>query len=211
MKPRIRILAASVLLAWSPARASLWHEYNDGGAEAGQYIWDAQVPIGSGTLTQIAGYDGGQDADLFRIYIPNASLFSVTLSAIYTSQIWLFDSTGVGVAYTTGEPTPTITGALLPGAGIYYVGSSRNGWTAQSTGGAIWLGAPPGERAPDGPGAGSALSVWAGTTSAVFEEYTLNLQGAEFAVIPEPSTLLLMALGASALMMKVRAKKRPEH
>lgn len=183
-----------------PARAGTWHEYTDGGGEAGQFIGDAQVPVGVGPLTQIIAADGGDDADLFRISIPNPAAFSATLSAGFTSQLWLFDAGGLGVAYTVDEATPTLTGALLTGPGVYFIGSSRDDYHAQSAGGLIWNTSPPGERAPDGPGAAGPLTAWTGITHSAFEYSTIDLTGAFF--VPEPGALLLLASSCVVLFWR---------
>jgi hypothetical protein len=194
-----------LLLATPAALGQIWDEYLDGGGEAGELVATAQWTVGSGPLTAIIGADGGQDADLFAIFIPDPSAFSATLAANFSTQLWLFAPSGNGRAYMVdGSPT-TLTGQFLPGPGLYYIAESRNGYLANSPGGLIWSGGPTGiERAPDGPGAPGPLTGWTGVTHHAFENYTINLQGAEYA--PEPTTLTLLALGATMLLRRRRGQ-----
>lgn len=191
-----------VVLVARVTSAQMWHEYNDGGGEAGGLISTAQWTVGSGPLTSIIGANGGQDADLFAIYIPNPALFSATLTATWSSQLWLFAPNGHGLAYTVGSPTPTLTGQFVPGPGLYFIGESRDPYIAEGLGGAIWdTSGPFGvERAPDGPGAPGPLVGWSGHTTLPFEYYTISLQGAEYA--PEPASLVLLSLGAAVLLWR---------
>ena len=95
--------------------------------------------------------------------------------------------------------------------GLYYLGISNGGAVANSSGGPIWntgnAGPFVGERAPDGTGAGSPFTGWSsyGVNNLTFN-YAINLQGADFAVAPEPSSFLLAAPALVALAARRAGK-----
>lgn len=147
------------------------------GAGAGEGIATAIEPSGSGDLTQIdaPGHLGGT-ADLFKINICDPANFSATTvgGATIDTQLFLFDSSGMGIVSNDDNPaggttsvlTNAFTSSLSPGT--YYLGlTSYNRdpiGNACDTTSLIWLNTPFNtERAPDGPAAGSPLSAWTGT------------------------------------------------
>lgn len=169
--PRSLTFAAALVLALtaaSGARAQIWTESGD----AGDLVATAQSTIGSGVLTTINGaLASPTDVDLYCIKMPTvppAGLPIVQLQCVVINgpNVWLFDATGKGVATnaTCAGANKTIvapTVSLAPGT--YYVAVSYSGLDPQSAGGAIWLPAILGQRAPDGPGAAGTLTGWAGT------------------------------------------------
>jgi len=67
--------------------AALWTESGD----AGELLSTAQVVLGSGPLDIIYGAYGGEDADMYQIYISDAAGFSAYAFAA-DPQLFLFDA-----------------------------------------------------------------------------------------------------------------------
>jgi hypothetical protein len=186
--------------------AATWNETGD----AGDSLFTAQSTVGTGPLTQINGtLPSDSDLDLYLIRITDEANFLAYRNGALAQtdpDIWLFDLSGNGVSFnnTTAFGQTGLTSANVTANGLYYLGVSNGGAVAASAGGAIWNtgGAGPflGERAPDGPGAASPFTGWSslGLNNSTFN-YTLTLQGADFAAVPEPGSLALMTLGLFAL------------
>jgi MYXO-CTERM domain-containing protein len=177
--------------------------------DAGESLGTAQTPVGSGALETIFGSLLG-DADIYAIFIDNPAGFSAKTSGNSTTadtQLFLFDSSGMGITHNDDDPNAAglqsaITGQFVPGAGVYYLAVSNYNYDPQSAGGAIWANSPFNvERQPDGPGAGSPLSSWSGTA---FSDgaYEINLRGASF--VPAPGALALLGLGGLAATRRRR-------
>ena len=89
-------VALGVLLA-APAMAQ-WTEQGD----AGQLPATAQVPIGGGPLTTIAGTMPADDVDMYSICVDNPATFSAQTcdaGATWDTQLFLFRVDGVGVIW----------------------------------------------------------------------------------------------------------------
>ncbi len=159
--------------------------------DAGELVSTAQSASGTGVLSKIHGVlTSGTDVDVYKIRVCDAAEFGVSLvapvpgiGARFDTQLWLFDSSGRGLAHD--DNTPISSGAVLSNAfvasnGEYYLAVS--GWNrdAMSTGGqAMWNDEPVNvERAPDGPGASGTLGSWAGVGQ--FGGYRMLLSGACF-------------------------------
>jgi hypothetical protein len=180
-------LAALVLLCLAliapTARAQAWAETGD----AGDQIATAQTTLGAGAITQITGsLPLSDDVDLYCIKlasVPPAGTPLVQLTCVLqqSPNVWLFDAAGNGVFMNEtcafGSKTllaPSVS--MTPGT--YYVGVSYYNRNAISGGGNIWIPAVPGQRTPDGPGAGQPLSGWAGIVVVnPPNPYTINLTG----------------------------------
>lgn len=213
----MRILAlltfASMLLA-GPAAAFVWTEVGD----AGQLLNTAQLTNGAGDLDAIDGVlDDVIDADLFKIHVHDAGVFEAsTEGASFDSQLFLFDSSGLGVTHNDDYPVlfggSRITGQFLSGPGDFYLAISGFDVDPRSAGGSIWLnGSPLLELEPDGPGRNAPLSGW---TQNGFQpepsEYRIELQGARFVTnpVPEPGTVVLLALGLGGAAIMTRRRGR---
>ena len=128
------------------------------------------------------------DVDIYCIRIVDRSVFTATVldSVMFDVQLFLFDSTGVGVVHNDDKPPggrfeSRITGALVPRVGVYYLAVSDYDRDPLDPGGhLIWLSEPVyDERAPDGPGAPGPLAAWTDTVEAVIGDYWLELEGCE--------------------------------
>jgi len=216
MKPIRRVPAISIglialITAHTTALAATWNETGD----AGDTLFTAQTTVGVGPLTQINGtLPTDSDLDVYLIRITNEANFLAYRNGALTQadpDLWLFDLSGNGVTFnnTTAFGQTGLTSANVTANGLYYLGISNGGAVAASAGGAIWntgAGGPfVGERAPDGPGAASPFTGWSstGVNNSTFN-YTITLQGADFATVPEPSSLALTALGIFALAARGR-------
>jgi hypothetical protein len=167
----------------STSPAATWTESGD----AGSLPSSAQVTAGNGPLTMIQGtLSSNADQDVYCIRVTDPTLFTASLQcvAFADNDVWLFGSTGLGVAHNdgcTGGQTHVGT-PLVTTAGLYYLAVSPSGDDAMNGASPIWN--PPsasGQRAPDGPGAPGPISGWsnAGVVSN-FNNYRLQLAGAAF-------------------------------
>ena len=209
MKKTTLMLAA--LAVSSAATAQTWAESGD----AGDLPGTAQVTVGAGILSTITGTIGASDADMYAIMITDANLFfaqSHSNSTTMDTQMWLFDSTGMGVSFNddwVGGTTlqSAITDLFVNSTGLYYLAISGYDFDAMSGGLEMWLDTPfVSERAPDGPGAAGVVDGWATTGTPATGTYEINLRGAEFATVPEPGTIVAIGLGLAGLALARRRK-----
>lgn len=215
MRKIFAALAATGALA-SAAYAGTWDEALGPGGDAGDLLPSAHVTTGPGSLDLINGAidpDNGDFIDVYCIRITNPAAFTastVGLTAMDT-QLFLFDSAGVGLAMSddadaahgggSGIYQSAISGQFVPAAGIYYLAiTPYDVDPGNSDPNYIWADSPYNvERAPDGPGAANpVLAVWGGSA---FDAgtYGIALTGAEFHLTPEPASLVLLGLAAFAL------------
>ena len=194
--PRLTsFLAAGLftLVVASATHAQVWNESGD----AGDLVSTAQTTVGSGPLTTInGGLASPNDVDLYCIRMPSVPptgqpLIRLGCVAHQGPNVWLFDAAGNGVltnaTCSAGFKTIAAPNVSLP-AGVYYVAVSYSGVDPQSSGGAIWLPAVLGQRAPDGPGAGSPLTGWAGTANVQpINPYQITLTGMTYCDAATPA------------------------
>ncbi|MEP7028828.1 MAG: hypothetical protein ABI960_09565 [Candidatus Eisenbacteria bacterium] len=196
VSPAVALAAvfALTLTVATVARAEGWSEVGD----AGDLVASAQSTVGSGPLQQITGaLASPTDVDLYCIRllsVPPTGLPLVQLQCVVINgpNVWLFDALGNGVFLSQncsgGSKTIVAPNYSLP-AGIYYVAVSYSDFDAQSAGGAMWLSAPIGQRAPDGPGATGVLTGWAGSPNVQpINPYTINLEGMGYCEAPTPAS-----------------------
>lgn len=210
----VSVALVTLMAARTTTLAATWNESGD----AGDSLFTAQSTVGIGPLTQINGtLPSDSDLDLFLIRITNAASFLAYRNGAVAQtdpDLWLFDLSGNGITFnnTTAAGQTGLTSANVTANGLYYLGISNGGAVANSSGGAIWntgnAGPFVGERAPDGPGAASPFTGWSslGVNNLTFN-YTINLQGADFAVAPEPSSMALAMLGLAALATRRAARR----
>ncbi|HRF60187.1 MAG TPA: PEP-CTERM sorting domain-containing protein [Fimbriimonadaceae bacterium] len=201
-----KIFLLSLSLSAASAFAGDWNEIPDA-----PDLVPGQITVGAGSLDRINGAIGNStDADLYCIYVHDFTQFRATTvgqpGSLSDTQLFLFNANGLGVTFNDdsgGGARSTLTSTFLTYNGIYFIGVS--GWDrdATSVGGEIWADTPfTTERAPDGPGAASPLSGWAGTGGT--GTYSVLLNGASFHVVPEPGTMIALAGGLGALLMRRR-------
>jgi hypothetical protein len=187
------------------ANAQVWAEMG----EAGELPGTAQTPAGVGALTTITGSLGASDTDMYLISIPAPGAgFEAKTSGNSTTidtQLFLFDPAGMGVVHNDDDPGGSlqskITNMFVVAPGNYLLAVSQYNRDPSSAGGLIWANSPFNvERTPDGPGAGSPVTSWGGSTSG--GAYQIDLRGVEF--VPEPASLSLLALGGLALIRRRR-------
>lgn len=206
-----KVLTIASLAAISgSAMAGVWVEQGDA-----PELLPGQLTIGLGSLDAIQGSIGvSNDADLYCIRVVNYTIFRATtnngLGSLVDTQLFLFDSAGMGVTHNDDDPIggtlrSTLTAQFLTSNGIYYLGISAYNRDPQGPNGLIWLNSPFNvERAPDGPGAPGPLVSWTGTGGT--GTYEISLTGCEFCEVPEPGTIAVIGLGLAALAAR-RSKK----
>ncbi len=122
-------LSTVLLLISRSALAASWSEVGD----AGDTMFSSQNTVGNGALTTITGtLPDDADIDLYKIQITDKTSFYAgiqPLAAIADPDIWLFDGSGNGIAHnaTVQAGACSITGALVPSNGTYYLGVSSSG------------------------------------------------------------------------------------
>jgi len=221
----IPTLAAMVLTAGLALPATIT-EIGDAGELTGTAQAADSQPGGT-SLTNIYGFLESGGADLFRIYLTGGQTFSATTTLsgsanFFDSQLFLFDSTGLGI-YANDDDENSPPQSTLPASisftpstsGVYFLAISGSGYLPGSVGGYIFpvTGGllDPGVVGPTGPGGASPLSTWSSISSET-GDYDIALTGAEFlpsavGEIPEPSTTILLGAGLAAVAM-LRRKAR---
>jgi hypothetical protein len=173
-----------------------WDENVHGFGDAGDLPATAQVPTGTNPFTQIGGtFTAPGDADLYLIDICDLANFSATTvggpDAGMDTRLYLFTTSGQGVSFNDDVPAgfpgdatllSRVSNLHVTTPGQYYLAVTMYDNAPQtSTPANIWNETPfDTERAPDGPGAASALASWTGDgfdTGA----YLVTLTGACFA------------------------------
>ncbi len=141
--------------------------------DAGDLPGTAQAPSGAAgaSIPVIFGQHSSGDVDMYRITMCDPANFSASTvgGAGFDTQLFLFDATGMGIAFNDDAPAGSAQSALsnmftsaLP-AGEYLLAISQYNNDANSAGGLIWANSPFNvERAPDGPGAAGPVESWTG-------------------------------------------------
>jgi hypothetical protein len=179
-----------------------WAETGD----AGDLPGTAQKPLGPlASLTSITGAIGSTtDADMYQLHV--TGLFSATTvgtpGTLGDTQLFLFDVFGRGVEgndNTAANARSTLPITFGPPPGTYYLVIAGYNVDPVSVGGLIFADTPRGNLdTASGPGAGSPISGYTGTSST--GTYTIALTGVQ---VPEPDIVLLLG-AALALTAGVR-------
>jgi hypothetical protein len=217
------VLSMMVMASNAFAGGATWNEAADGGGDAGNLPATAQdVNNGGGVLTNITGVtQAGNVQDMYGIAITDGDAFSAWTngdvggpggSASFDTQLFLFDSAGMGVIgnddafpsaapFHSGMETPNEAG-VSPAPGNYYLAISGFNADPLSAGGAIFNQAAFDEQSSaDGPGGALPITGW--QTGGATGTYDIFLTGA--AGVPEPATLGLLGIGALAMIRRRRA------
>lgn len=214
------IVLATLLPTAGPALAAGFAEIGD----AGNLPATAQQPAGAGSLDSIAGtLTGPPDQDLFRVCLTGGETFSAstvgTPGTVSDTQLFLFDRNGIGVLANDDEPGGVSLRSRLPlgagpaAGGVYYLGiTAFNDDPASnvpaSGDGLIFPSFPFRDvHGPTGPGGGSPLSSWTGSSGSA-GTYTIELTGTVFctpdavcsAVPPAPPGAIVGTAGADTLV-----------
>ena len=200
------MLSSTVL----PIQAATWSEVGEAGATPSTL----QVPSGTGSLTTITGtLSAAADIDMYRINITDRTIFQAAIaSQVFGNDpdIWLFDTNGFGISLNScvAAGQTLVTGTFVPSNGDYFLAISSGGADAVSAGGNIWISSQVlvSERAPDGAGASQAFLSWGGSPALTKSSYTIQLQGAGFSPVPEPSTWAMMVTGCASLLLFRRCR-----
>lgn len=219
------LLGCVILICATSLQAQAFAEVGD----AGQTLATAQATgLGGAALSVITGtISAGSDADLFRISITSPTTFSATTTfggfTALDTALFLFNSAGAPI-YTNDDASGSSTQSTLPAGGsftmtlapgTYYLGISLSGnEPINSNTQLLFAGFPNGDttavRGPAGGISPSALSTFNGNTSfAEVGTYRIDLTGAAAASgVPEPSTLISLAVGASFFALAKRRRSR---
>ena len=190
----VAFAAAALLVLATAGPAQAWNEIGD----AGSLVATSQITVGTGSLTQINGnLASPTDVDLYCVRLSSVApaglpIVSLQCVVIQGPNVWLFNAAGHGVfsnsTCSAGNKTILAPSVSLP-VGTYYVAVSYTGIDPQSAAGAIWLSAPPTQRAPDGPGAAGPLTGWAGVPNVQpINPYQVNLSFMTHCDAPTPVT-----------------------
>jgi hypothetical protein len=204
---------AALLFTSTAGAGAIWVEVPD----AGQLPATAQVTLGLGPLDFIQGtLAGNNDEDMYLISIPNPTVFSATTvgqpGTLLDTQLFLFNASGLGIEANDDAFLGTLRSSLPAGnpnapttPGLYLLAISSFNNDPLSPGGLNIFPNPSGVGetvGPTGPGGDLPVSSWnnLGTNQGT---YQIALTGAEFVpetVIPEPTSVVLFAVGIVGLI-----------
>jgi hypothetical protein len=170
----------SLATGTAPPPPITWNETTNGGGDAADLPASAQAVTITGTVERITGRLVPSDVDMYCIQICDFANFRAASGGSLDSQMWLFNSSGLGVSFSDDTATGTLgvlTSQFVTANGQYYLAISQYDRDAvDSAGVALWNDMPFGvERQPDGMGVG-AVRGWAGSTGGNVD-YSITLTG----------------------------------
>jgi len=165
-----------------PPPPGSWIEQGD----AGDLTNNAQDVMGNGDISAIVGNLESASADMYRFDICDPGLFSASSvgGTNIDTQLFLFDSSGLGIVFNDDAPglfvlQSSLTSTFITSPGTYYLAISTydtDPLTEESL--PIWNDVPFAvERAPDGTGAGGTVAQWEFDEFADDGSYTIFLTG----------------------------------
>jgi hypothetical protein len=191
-------------------------------SDAGELLSSAQIintqPAQTDLTTITGSLTAGIDnADLFQIFLSGGQTFSattVTGSSIADTQLYLFDSSGLGIYANDDDNDAGSLLSTLPAnlsftptsSGVYYLAVSGFNYNPTSASGSIFDLTSAPVVGPTGPGGGASLSGWTNVNADNTGSYTITLTGSQF--VPEPSPLLALIAGALVIVAR---KKFPQY
>lgn len=215
----LTLLAATFGAA--PALASTWTEMGDAGQVLGGVQVTSSLQGPNAALTSLFGNLGsGADADLFLINIFNPGAFSATTvgsPGFGDTQMFLLSSSGQAI-YLNDDADGSTFYSTLPGgspigpisAGLYILGVANAGYDPVNAVNDLLFagGVFTDVRGPASNLQPSTLGGFADNTFGFGSagDYTVTLTGAGTAV-PEPSSLLLVAMAGAAGALTRRGRK----
>jgi hypothetical protein len=194
---RSAVLAACVLGGVAAASAATVAEVGD----AGESLLTAQaLPAGT---TQVTGAVTANNADMFKFGWAGGNFDVNTNGSPIDTQLFLFDSFGFGIRADddSGDGFNSLLSIANLAAGAYFLAVTEYGYEPSSPAGFIF---PEGGEnvGPTGLGGGQALSGWGQRAAEGAGDYVINFRvgtsiipGPNDRPLPEPHTLMLVALG----------------
>lgn len=213
------VLVCGAGTAYADQVGTEWHE-QPSFTDAGQLPGTAQETLGHGAMTAIRGTVSNADADVFRVFISDFSLFSATTVGTGTTadtQLFLFTNSGIGIACNDDAPvggprsTLPLGSSLYAGfsPGVYLLAISRFDYDPVSSGGDVFPDSPvTSVLGPTGPGGANALSGWSGPVAGgLNSSYTIALTGVEFVPLPTAAWAGLGGLGVAMGLAGFRRRR----
>lgn len=178
------------------ARAQVWTEVGD----AGDLPGTAQSPIWIGSSLTITGTFSGTvgGPDMYLLPITSPGTFSATVTAGPNTQVFLFTTSGLGIAFNDDASGPLsalpmgnpLYAALPPGH--YLLAISASNADPSSAPGMIFPDTPSGVFSATGPGGGSFITGW--STSSMTGTYSIHFTGVSIPAPPGIGMLVLAGL-----------------
>ena len=163
--------------------------------------------------TQITGSAGSLDIDMYGFSWVGGALTIDTFGSTYDTILYLFDSSGLGIAGNDDVPSCCFLSELSFGAlagGDFFVAiGSCCADPLDAVDGALLFPATEeeGQDGPTGPGGGNPIASWSSSGPPGSDAYNINFSAA-VSVVPEPSTLALFGIGLAGLGFMTRRRRK---